>query len=64
MMLTKNFATLIEMLAHRAEYNPDQVAFTFLGEPFTYAEMWAEINRFGAYLQKLGLSKGWTLDKD
>lgn len=58
MMLTKNFTTLIEILAYRAEHNPDQVAFTFLGEPHTYAEMWQEINRFGAYLQDVGVSHG------
>ncbi len=57
-MLSKEFPTLIEMLAFRANQSPDEVAFTFLGEPSTYAEIWAEINRFGAYLQQLGIAQG------
>ncbi len=57
-MLTKNFKTLIEMLAFRAENDPEKVAFTFLGEPCTYAAIWAEINYFGDYLQELGISRG------
>jgi len=57
-MLSKDFPTLIEMLAYRAAHNPNEVAFTFLGEPFTYAQIWGEINRFGAYLQQLGVSRG------
>ena len=57
-MITKTFNTLIEMLAYRAENDPEKDAFTFLGQPCTYAGMWAEINRFGAFLQSHGLSKG------
>ncbi|MBC8506551.1 MAG: AMP-binding protein [Anaerolineales bacterium] len=57
-MLTKNFKTLIEMLAYRAKNDPEKVAFTFLGEPYTYAGIWTEINHFGAYLQELGISHG------
>ena len=52
------FRTLIEVLAHRAEETPARVAFTFLGKPCTYAEMWADINRFASYLAGLGVGPG------
>jgi acyl-CoA synthetase (AMP-forming)/AMP-acid ligase II len=58
MMVSKEFKTLIEMLQIRAGHNGDAVAFTFQDEAYTYAEMWESINRFGAYLQKSGISRG------
>ena len=57
-MLSKDFSTLIEMLAARAEQCPEQTAFTFAGEPHTFGQMWEGINRFGAYLQELGILPG------
>ncbi len=56
--LPKTFHTLIEMLAHRAAANRDQVAFTYADQPHTFAELWTDINRFGAHLLRLGVSPG------
>ncbi|MEM7342858.1 MAG: AMP-binding protein [Chloroflexota bacterium] len=50
--------TLIEMLAYRAKETPDNVAFTFVDQPCTYREMWAEINQFAAYLLAEGVLPG------
>ncbi len=50
--------TLIELLEYRAGAHPDRTAFTFNDTPYTYQEMWAAINRYAAYLQSLGVSRG------
>jgi acyl-CoA synthetase (AMP-forming)/AMP-acid ligase II len=43
--------TLIDLLAYRAQETAGRVAYTYLGQPRTYREMWQGINQFAAYLQ-------------
>lgn len=50
--------TLINILENRARESPDSVAFTYSELPYTYGEMWESIERFGAYLLKLGVMQG------
>ncbi|MCJ7700900.1 MAG: long-chain fatty acid--CoA ligase, partial [Anaerolineales bacterium] len=57
-MDSPNFKTLIEMLEVQADRTPKSIAFTFSHQPTTYDEMWGEINRFGAYLQQVGIKPG------
>jgi acyl-CoA synthetase (AMP-forming)/AMP-acid ligase II len=57
-VISPKFKTLIEMLEFRADQTPNSVAFTFLHQPTTYAEMWEAINRFAAYLQEAGIEQG------
>lgn len=54
-MDSPKFKTLIEMLEVQADRTPKSIAFTFSHQPTTYDEMWGEINRFGAYLQQVGI---------
>jgi acyl-CoA synthetase (AMP-forming)/AMP-acid ligase II len=56
-MSPKDFTTLIAMLAWRAEVAANQVAFTFIGTPCTFKELWQGITHFASYLQKLELKK-------
>lgn len=60
-MKPENFSTLIEMLACRAEANGAKTAFTFNGQPVTFAEMWRDINQFAAFLLADGLRRGETV---
>ena len=46
------------MLAFRAENTPDKVAYTFDGEPHTFAALWQRVNLFAAYLLDIGVSHG------
>ncbi len=49
-MTPEQFSTLIDLLAFRAQASGEQIAFTFNGQPTTFAKMWQGINRFGAFL--------------
>ena len=57
-MVSKKFKTLIDMLEFQASSFGDSVAFTFLHQACTYAEMWDGLNQFGSYLQDLGMQRG------
>lgn len=54
-MTFDQFETLTELLAYRADVSPTKTAFTFNGIPSTFEELWRGVNRFAAYLQKLGV---------
>ncbi len=56
-MSPKDFTTLIEMLAFRAEASAEKVAFTFDGQGISFAELWRGINLFGSFLLKHGLKR-------
>lgn len=53
-----SFKTLIEMLRFRAEEIPDKPAFSYAGETCSFGGMWNRVNRFAAYLQRLGIGSG------
>ena len=48
---------MLEMLAFRAQASGEQTAFTFNGQPTTFAKMWRGINRFGAFLLACGIER-------
>jgi fatty-acyl-CoA synthase len=56
--LPKDFTTLIEMLAFRAEFSAKKVAFTFEEKSVSFAELWQDINLFGSFLLARGLKRG------
>lgn len=50
---------LLHVIEARAEWSPEQVAFTFHNDPpCTYGELWQEIKRCGRYLRRHCLKKG------
>ncbi len=51
-------STLAEMLARRAEDSPDQLAYTFDGRAWTYAEVWEEAGRAASWLAASGVYHG------
>ncbi|MFB6277512.1 MAG: AMP-binding protein [Halothece sp.] len=59
---SESFSTLVSLLLHRAEHQPNELAFTFLqdGETetasFTYGELHQAACRIGAHLQALNLA--------
>ncbi|MCP4140500.1 MAG: fatty acyl-AMP ligase [Chloroflexi bacterium] len=57
-MNPENFTTLIEMLAFHAENSAEKFAFTFNGQGVSFAKLWEDINRFGAFLLDKNLMHG------
>lgn len=51
-------ATLIDLLAMRAEQTPDAAAFVWQQQATTYADLWQQINAFAASLLEHGLQRG------
>ena len=49
-------STLIVMLEHRARVSGEQVAFTFQGQPTTFATLWERVNQFASLLLNKGLN--------
>ncbi len=50
--------TLIELLALRAESEPEREAFRFAGESHSFAELWRGVNRFAARFLANGFGRG------
>jgi acyl-CoA synthetase (AMP-forming)/AMP-acid ligase II len=50
-MAPADFSTLIDLLAYRAEVSAGRAAFTFHGQPCSFAGLWQGINRFALFLQ-------------
>jgi len=50
--------TLIELLEIQAKESPSKAAFTWNGEPCTFAGLWKDVCRFGAYLRDSGTETG------
>jgi acyl-CoA synthetase (AMP-forming)/AMP-acid ligase II len=57
-MRREGFSTLIDLLSCRAETSGSRTAFTFNGEPTTFAGMWRDIDRFAGFLLEAGLGRG------
>ena len=57
-MLPENFSTLIDMLAVRADVSAEKIAFTFNGQPVTFAELWQGVSRFATFLLEQRLGRG------
>jgi len=57
-MNPEDFSTLIEMLAYRAETTAHKPAFTYDGKAINFADLWAGVNRFAAFLLESGLQAG------
>lgn len=51
-------ATLIDMLAYRAQHTPQKDVFIFEDVPVTHETLWEQVNRTAACLQALGVSQG------
>ena len=52
------YASLVEMMQDSFKQFPERVAYSFMGQTRTYAEVDQQSQAFGAYLQSLGLLKG------
>lgn len=50
--------TLIDLLEQRASGSPDRVAYDFVGEPRTFGDLWADVERFAAALVENGVASG------
>lgn len=57
-IIQPRFGTLLEMLACQAQDNPGRVAFTYLGAPTSYDQLWEQVNAFAAGLLARGLQPG------
>lgn len=57
-MNPENFNTLIDMLAFRAENNPQKEAFSFDGKAISFGTLWQGINQFGSFLLEKGMQPG------
>jgi acyl-CoA synthetase (AMP-forming)/AMP-acid ligase II len=57
-MNLETIKTLIQMLEYRARHTPDRTAFTYSNKPHTFGEVWENVNKFGAFLQELGITAG------
>ncbi len=49
---------LTDLHAHRAETQPDDPCWTYLGRTWTWAEAWDDIRRFAGALQRSGIGRG------
>jgi acyl-CoA synthetase (AMP-forming)/AMP-acid ligase II len=54
----REFETLLQMLASRAEIDPEAEAFRFAGKGHSFDELWREINDFAAHLLEIGIGRG------
>ncbi|MCP4691354.1 MAG: fatty acyl-AMP ligase, partial [Desulfobacterales bacterium] len=52
------FATLVEMLRHRARRSPETTAFTFAGRSHPFALLWERAGRFASLLMAGGVGPG------
>jgi acyl-CoA synthetase (AMP-forming)/AMP-acid ligase II len=50
--------TLIEMLDRQRIDRPDQIAYTYAGEPTTYRQLWRQVNQAAAALRSHGVVRG------
>ena len=57
-VISPEFATQLEILAHHARRSPRRVVFSFLDEDTTYGELWTSIEAFAGGLLERGLSRG------
>lgn len=51
-------STLVGMLEIRATQTPKGEAFLFKDQPTTYAELWHQTNKVGAFLKRQGVAEG------
>ena len=54
----EDVATLVDMLAFRAQHSPDKEAFIFEGESVSYERLWDEVNRVASFLMSQGVNSG------
>ncbi len=57
-MPAQRFQTLIEMLAARAERQPERIALRYAGRATSFGELWHSIDHFAACLRQRGLAPG------
>ncbi|MEW6420249.1 MAG: long-chain fatty acid--CoA ligase [Deinococcota bacterium] len=50
--------TLPDLLRHSAERFPERTALSFIGAHTSYRELWQDVQRFAAGLQKIGVQPG------
>src|SRR5579862_1247523 len=50
--------TLLDLLRQRAELAPQQAAFFWDDQPFSFEWLWGGVNRFASELQGLGVASG------
>jgi acyl-CoA synthetase (AMP-forming)/AMP-acid ligase II len=57
-VISRDFDSQLEILAHHARKSPDRVVYSFLDEDTTYGELWNSIEAFAGGLLERGLSRG------
>ena len=57
-VISRDFDSQLEILAHHARKAPDRVVYSFLDEDTTYGELWHSIEAFAGGLLERGLSRG------
>ncbi len=57
-MSLEQITTLIDLLEHRAHNTPQNIAFTFAGQPCNYKQLWEKINLCAAKLRDGGIRYG------
>src|ERR1019366_7343882 len=50
--------TLLDLLEERAALTPQQAAFYWDDQPFSFEGLWRGANRFAAFLLELGVARG------
>jgi acyl-CoA synthetase (AMP-forming)/AMP-acid ligase II len=53
-----NISTLIDLLRTRARETPTRAAFHWEDVPHSFEHLWRNVNRFGAYLHRLRITRG------
>lgn len=54
----EDVATLVDMLAFRAQHTPTKEAFIFDGDSVSHERLWDEVNRVASFLMSQGINPG------